>query len=314
MKSTGEGDARLWAYALIGLALVSFSAVPRDAQGQQVATISKATTSRAAREDALRGIPFRSLSKQAQNRILAVVRKPTMFRRMPISVIQSDPELHQFLVRYPEVVVNVWQVMGITKVTASRVAPYVLDCSDGVGTVTRMELVYGDHDTHLLFCEGSYEGPMFRTPLTGRCVLVLKSGAAEAQSGYQITNRLDVFLKVDHAGVDVFAKTLHPLLGKSADLNFIESMRFIQRMSQAAERNSAGMMHLADRMHDIDPAVRDRFQNVVTNVSNRSLQVAGKSNRTYSVDANDHPETPAQSPQSVPRAAIRSRPVTIRGR
>ena len=183
---------------------------------QELPRMAKATSSRTAKEAAIRGIPFDSLSPSAQQRLMNVIRKPTMYRCMPISVIRCDPEMHRFSVRHPEVIVNIWQLMGITQVSARRTEPYVLKCSDGVGTVTDIELVYGDRDTHVLLCEGSYDGPLFRKPVTGRCVLVLKSGSVPTMDGsYQITNRLDIFLQIDHAGLDIFAKTLHPLLGQN---------------------------------------------------------------------------------------------------
>lgn len=235
----------------------------------QVYSFTKATTSRAAREDAIRGIPFRSLSQEAQQRILSVVRKPTMFRRMPVTPIRCDPELHRFSIRQPEVIVSIWQLMGITQVTAQRTAPYVLQCNDGVGTVTNMELIYGDANTHVLLCEGSYEGPLFRKPLKGRCVLVLRTSSAQNGTGYQINNMLDVFLQVDHVGLDIFAKTLHPLLGKSADINFTESMRFIEKMSRASEKNGAGMQNMIDRLDGVQPQVRTDFKQVVANVNAR---------------------------------------------
>lgn len=236
--------------------------------------LSKASTSRSTKEDAIRQIPFRSLSMPAQQRIAAVVKKPTMFRRMPITMIDCDPELHQFSIRHPEIIVSIWQLMGITKVTANRTGPYMLRCDDGVGTVTNMELIYGDNDTHVLFCEGAYDGPLFRKPLTGRCVLVLRSGAAKSNAGYKITNMMDVFLQVDHAGLDIFTKTLHPLLGKSADINFTESMRFVEKMSKAAENNGEGMQHMTDRLQDVDSEIRKSFRRVVANVNERHVGLA----------------------------------------
>lgn len=247
-----------------------------DCYGDNIKSLSKASTSRAAKEDAIHGIPFRNLSVEAQQRITSVVLKPTMFRRMPITAIECDPEMHRFSVRHPEVIVGIWQLMGITQVKAQRIAPYVLKCDDGVGTVTDMELIYGDSDTHIIFCEGSYDGPLFRKPLTGRCVLVLKSGAEQNGPEFQITNMLDVFLQIDHAGIDIFAKTLHPLLGKSADVNFIESMKFVSRMSDAAETNGQGMQHMAGRLTDLDPEVSKRFREVVSNVNARYAQMASQ--------------------------------------
>lgn len=270
-------------FALFALLLLLVANQPSQAQ---LYSYKKATTSRAAREDAIRGIPFRSLSQQAQQRLLSVVRKPTMFRRMPVTTIRCDPELHRFSVRQPEVIVSIWQLMGITQVTAQRTAPYVLQCNDGVGTITNMELIYGDSDTHVLFCEGSYDGPLFRKPLTGRCVLVLRSNSNQTGAGYQVTNLLDVFLQVDHAGLDIFAKTLHPLLGKSADINFTESMRFIEKMSRASENNGDGMQNMIDRLKGVQPTVRKDFKQVVSNVQARHTHAMASNGSKTSPAAN----------------------------
>ncbi len=280
--------------------------------------IAKATTSHAARKDAIGGIPFHRLSQHARARINAVVRKPTMYRRMPLSVIDCDPELQRFLVRYPEVVVNVWQLMGITKITAERIAPYKLGCADGVGTITEVELIYGDRHIHVILCEGSYEGSLFRKPLTGRCVLVLKSRSVATNSGRnQITNCLDVFVQVDHVAINIFAKTLHPLLGRSADVNFLESMKFLQRMSRAAERNGPGMRHLASRLHKVDDDVRANFQQVIVNVNERHTQrlSQARGSRANMAARNPKPNAPPQivtESKSVPRATKRNRPSTVR--
>ena len=196
-----------------------------------------------------------------------------MFRRMPDNVVECDPELYRFLIRHPEVVVNIWQLMGITKVDIERKGPFTLDATDGVGTVTETELVYGTHDTHLIYCEGSYEGPLFPRPLTGRCVLLLKSDfASERDDRWQVTNRLDVFLQVDHVGVDAFTRTLHPLFGKSADLNFVESTKFLERISRTSEENGPGMQRLAERLDKVEPDVRSRFAELTTEVYHNAQQ------------------------------------------
>ena len=246
------------------------------ASAQQFTQLTKATSSRAAKADAIRSIPYKNLSREAQKRLALVMSKPTMYRRMPLTMIQCDPELHRFAIRHPEVIVNIWQLMGITQVTAERIAPYVLKCNDGVGTITDIELIYGDQDTHILLCEGSYEGPLFRKPLQGRCVLVLRSGAVPAKDGFQITNQLDIFLQIDHAGLDIFAKTLHPLLGKSADVNFTESMKFVERMSHAAATNNSGMQHMVSRLDQVQPVIRQQFAQVVDNVYQRQLRLEAR--------------------------------------
>ena len=248
---------------LTTLFLVSSVVVPCHA----AATVSKATTSRSARENAIDSIPFESLTPEARQRISRVISKPSMYRRMPMNVVSCDPKMYQFLVRHPEVIVNIWQLMGITKVSCKRMGPFTMDAADGVGTVTTVELVYGDKDTHIIFCEGHYHGPLFRRPLTGRCVLVLKSKYQQDQDAdWNVTNRLDVFLQVDHVGVDVFTRTLHPLLGKSADINFVESTKFLELISRTSENNGPGMQRLAARLDQVDADIKQRFADLATDV------------------------------------------------
>lgn len=233
---------------------------------QAEAIVAKADTSRAAKEAAIQDIPFASLTPEAQQKIQAVVSKPSMFRRMPVNVIDCDPELYRFLIRNPEVVVNIWQLMGITKVSTVRTGPYTLDASDGMGTDSKVELVFGNNDTHLIYCDGMYEGPLFRKPLHGKCVLLLKSGYVQREDGrWHITSRLDVFVEVENVAVDVLTKTLHPLLGKSADTNFQESIKFLERISRTAEANDDGMDHLAGRL-DVQPDIKNQFSQITQKV------------------------------------------------
>jgi hypothetical protein len=226
----------------------------------QAAPLGKGSASREDRFTASRAIPFDRLTPEAQQKIARVVSKPTLFRRMPTNVIDCDPQIYRFLIRYPEVVVNIWQLMGITRVTIDRVGPYTLNARDGVGTITSIELVYGDQETHLLYCEGHYDGPLFPRPLTGRCVLLLKSGYRQTpEDRWSITNEMDVFLQIDNMAVDVVTRTLHPLLGKSADLNFVQSTEFLERISRTSEENGSGMNRLAQRLDNVQPDVRDQF-------------------------------------------------------
>jgi hypothetical protein len=251
------------------------------------ATIVKASTSRDDRVEAMREIPYDQLTAEARERIKKVVDSPSMFRRMPVNVVDCDPKMYRFLVRYPEVVVNIWQLMGITKVDTTRVGPFLINASDGVGTVTNIELVYGSQDTHVLYCEGHYEGPLFRKPLTGRCVLLLRSGYQQTeQQDWQITSRMDVFLQVDNMAVDAVTRTLHPLLGKSADLNFVQSTEFLERISTTTEENGPGMRRLAERLDKVQPEIRQEFAELAAEIHEQAqARMASQVVRGQNIDA-----------------------------
>jgi hypothetical protein len=230
------------------------------------------------RNEAINSIPFDQLTEATRGKLWGVVSQPSIYRQLPVTVIESDPDMHVFLVRYPEVIVNMWQLMGVTKVQIQRTGEYTFKASDGAGTVCDVQLVYGDQNTHVYYAEGSYEGPLLRKLIGGSCVMVLKSdySRTEDQSVY-VTDRLDMFVQLDNVGAEILAKTLHPLVGKSADHNFTESTRFLSQVSQAAATRGAGLQHLAGRLNNIGEPVRDRFAQIATEVNHRaSLREAGR--------------------------------------
>ncbi|MCO6453783.1 MAG: hypothetical protein J5I93_00570 [Pirellulaceae bacterium] len=232
----------------------------------------QATTSREARDEAIRQIPFDQMDQVAQQKLARVIAKPTMYRRLPVRVIEGDPEMYLFLVRHPEVVVNIWDLMGVTNVKTQRTGPFTLRAQDGAGTTTDVELVYGSNHQHVVYAEGYYEGPLSGKRLTGRCVLLLTSGYQQNERQVaQITNQLDVFLQLDNVGADLLAKTLQPLVGRTADHNFIESAGFVGQLCQAAETNSHGLQRLADKLTSLDPATRTQFSGLATAVGERAI-------------------------------------------
>jgi hypothetical protein len=235
--------------------------------------------SRQAYQEAIAVLPMDELTEAARAKIKAVVEQPTIYRRMPVEVIDCDPELYLFLVRYPEIVVNMWQLMGVTRVRVRRTAPYVFEANDGAGTQSTVELVYGNRDKHLWHATGYYEGPLFRRRVNGTCVLLLQSGYSQSAGGRMlISTRLDMFVALENVGAEFVAKTLHPLVGKTADHNFTETVRFVAQVSQQAEINRSGMQRLAERLDNVDANVKRQFAAVVAGVSERTaLRVADAS-------------------------------------
>jgi hypothetical protein len=223
------------------------------------------------RIEATRAIPFARMNEEAQRKVLSVVENPSLFRRLPTKTVDCDPDLYLFLVRNPEVVLNVWQLMGVSNMTAKRIGTYAWEGNDGAGTKCNVELVYGTDNLHILYGDGFYEGPLLKKKMYGRCVLVLRS---EAQRGpdqrIYMGSQLDIFLVVDNAGIDLLTRTLGPMVGTTAEANFEESAKFVSRLSQTAETNAAGMHRLSEKLTMCEQPVRDQFSQVATIVNQRA--------------------------------------------
>jgi len=222
-------------------------------------------------DQAIQSIPFDRLTDGAQARIWKIVSQATIYRRLPVTRVQADPDMYLFLVRHPEVIVNMWDLMGVTKVNVRRTSDFTFDANDGAGTTGTGELIYGDKETHLVIGEGSYEGPVLKRKIHGRCLIMLKSNyVPNPGPNTQITHRLDMFVQLDNIGAELVAKTLQPLVGKSADHNFLETSRFLGQISQAAESRPTGMQQLAGRLTKVEPTVRERFATLSAEIYSRS--------------------------------------------
>ena len=234
----------------------------------------KATTSRAARESAVQTIPLAKLDSEARAKVSSVLSKVTFFRRMPTRVIQCDPDLYLFLVQHPDVVVNIWQLMGVSEMAVEQAGPTTFRVTDPAGTTGSIEYLYRSHDTHVIYSEGSYDGPLFTRPVQGRGLMILKTGYVRETDGrYYITCRLDSFMNVDHLGVELLTKAFQPLVGKVADNNFTQTAGFLGSLSRTAERNHQGVQRLAKKLSKVQPDVREQFALLAEQVAEKASQL-----------------------------------------
>ena len=232
------------------------------------------SSSKSLRKQTVNTIPMQALNVQAREKIGDILRKPSIYRQLPVTSINADPDYFRFLIRYPEVVVNIWQLMGITNMTTERTGPFTVTTDDGAGTISQLELVYGTDNLHIFYGEGSYEGPILKRKLTGKCVLVLKTESKFDEAGKPVaTSQLDVFLKVENATAGLIAKTIQPVVGSTADHNFVESLKFVQRLNETTSKNGPGVQRMGKKLK-IEPAVREGFNEVVELVFQRAINGA----------------------------------------
>ncbi len=235
----------------------------------------KASSSRAARDEAVQLIPMDKLSREMRSRVTSVINNTSIYRRLPTQTIDCDPELFEFLVLNPEVVVDIWRVMGITSMTLDRKSTEAFRASDGQGTIGNVEFAFRSPELHVVYSEGMYDGPMYPVKLRGECVMVMKTTHVREQNGRpHVVNRLDAFLRIDNIGVELIARTLQPLLGKTADHNFSETSAFVGTLSHTAEANPAGVARLAQRLPHIDPQTRDRFAELAEHAADKAAAQA----------------------------------------
>jgi hypothetical protein len=242
-----------------------------SAQAADPTAGSKASSSRATRDEAAQSIPLGRIPPAMRARVAAVVNNPSIFRRLPVASIECDPDLYLLLVRNPEIVIDIWQLMGITNMSLTRTGPDRFLAADGQGTSGTLEFAYRSADMHVIYSTGIYDGSLSPAKIRGESVVVLKTEYLRGPSGrIRISSRLDVFLHLDNVGIEWIAKTLQPLLGKTADHNFAETASFVASLSHTAEANPAGVARLSNRLARVDAATRQRLAELSEQASDRA--------------------------------------------
>jgi hypothetical protein len=235
----------------------SFALTIANASAQQP---SPAPTARNIRLDATQALPLDKLDDEMRTRVLTTVTKAGIFSRLPAQVIDCNPDIYAFLIRNPEVIVNIWHLMNVSKVTLQRTGPNMFDAADNAGSRSVIRYCYSNHDTHLVYAEGSYDGPLFNRQIRATCVLLIRSAAIRETDGHDyITCRMDAFINIENVGVDLLAKTFQPLVTKSMEYNFQETAAFVSMVSRTAERNPDGIGRLAAKMKATPLETREQF-------------------------------------------------------
>lgn len=235
----------------------------------------QATSDDGARKEAIDAIPWRQLGQAEQRAVQHIVHNASIYRRMPTRVIDCDPELFNFLGQNPEVVTEVWRMMGVCNLRLERAGPdiyRVTDTDGSAGTVRFLETSWneGAQNSALIYTEGTYHGKPFPRAIKARSISLLRSGSVVETNGRPyITARLDSFVLIDRLGVELVAKTVQPLLVSTADHNFSETMKFVATFSKTAETNPAGMQRLADKLDTLRPETRAGMVSVCHSAAQR---------------------------------------------
>jgi hypothetical protein len=215
---------------------------------------------KAARDEATKAIPWKNLDRNAQAAVQDIVTNTSIYRRLPPQTIDCEPDLFLNLLKNPEIVVNMWTTLGVTKMSMDRLGPGSYKMSDGEGTTGSARVLVADDDMHLIISDGSYTGSLYPRAIKGRCVLLLRHNFAQDQRGrILITCNLDMFLAIDNFGVEVIAKTFQSTVGKATDHNFAETTSFVSKLSKTAETNPDGVVRLTQKLQNVDPPVKQEF-------------------------------------------------------
>ncbi len=175
---------------LAGLAawlLAGFASAATPATGSPDAT--QGTSSTAVRKSAVQSIPFDKLDADSREKVNSVLSNVSIYRRLPVRVVNCDPDLYLFLVRHPDVVVNIWEILGVSQLQLRQTDIDTFRIVESEGTAATLEYLYHSRDLQIVYGKWTYTGPLLARKITGTCLAILKTGYAK-DSGRQVLHYL----------------------------------------------------------------------------------------------------------------------------
>jgi hypothetical protein len=273
--------ARSWmVVAGIGVSLAGALQQPpakADMADGPTARVDSGSSSRESRRRALEALPLDRIPEPQRKAIEPCLRSATLYRRLPVETVACDADLLDFALTKPEAIVDMWRVLGISRLSLDPVGPRQWRLSDGYGTVGVLRLVHQERQARsglLVFHgRGAYTGPLSPRNLTGSCVLLIRHGPAmpTVDGRERQTVQIDTFLDMDGVGLEIVTRTLQPIIVRSAASNLHEICLFMTTLSESARNNPEGVAQLAGRLQQTDVADRQ----TLATIARRSAQPAG---------------------------------------
>jgi hypothetical protein len=253
------------------------------------------TSNATARKSAVQSIPFDKLDADSRAKINSVLNAASVFRRLPVRTVNCDPDLYLFIARHPDVVVNIWELLGVAQIELRQTDIDAFRVAEAEGTAASLEYIYHSNDLQIVYGSWTYTGPILARKINGHCLALLRTSYTKDAGGkYYITARMDGFLSVESGAADLLARTLQPLMVKNVDANFIQTVAFLGSLSKTAEVNPQGMTRMADQLSHVQPATRQQFGEVVRSVAQRAAANAAKTDGPTAHTAGRQPDEPRE--------------------
>lgn len=237
---------------------------------------SKGTSSDKIKKAALTELPLDKLSPQNQVRVQSLLDEVGYFRRLPTTMFAVEPDVYAFFIRYPDVAVSIWRVMGISEMKMWQTGPNEYEGDSGDGSTGTIDVLFRSVDQNLLLCEGQYQSPILKKPIKARSLILLKSEfSKDAEGTIFVTHHADMYVTFPSQTIETAAKILSPVTGPMADRTFTEMSLFLRMMSLAMTRRPGWVDQVAGQLEGVADVRKTQLRQVMMTVHNTERKRQG---------------------------------------
>lgn len=233
---------------------------------------SNTSSTSSSRDSAIQELGRVPLQPEGRQTVEWVLANMGVYRRMPVEQMPCDPTLYRFCVENPDVVIAIWEVLKVTQLRAERKSPDLFHIYDTAGMDGYVQMLHHSENRHVAFVDGMYQGSFFQGKIRGRGILLLASNYRQGEDGTPwVDCQMDAFFNVEPGGVEFLTRTLMPVVGKTADTNFEQTVGFLAHLSRTAKERPATIPWLAQQMEAVPSEVRNQLVAITAPTASNTL-------------------------------------------
>jgi hypothetical protein len=192
---------------------------------------------------------------------------------MPRQTVYADPEIYNFFVRHPDMVIGFWEQLGATQLTLREVRENRFVLKEMSDTTAIIDVLLRTNEICIVYAKGEYRGPVLAKSYQGEVVLILRTQFTRDEANEpMVVCDLDTFIQINSLGADVLAKLFFASLTKIADSNFEITTSFVSQISKAASNNTSALKTTAEEIDSVRQEVCSDFCNIVDRAAIRSVR------------------------------------------
>ena len=244
---------------------------------QEVRVLSKGSSKRSAKKKALTSLPLNQLSPEKRAKANAVLRKISMYRELPMISLNANHDVYQFFLKNPEMAVEIWRVMGISKFQMWQVDEDTYGADAGDGSKGDVDVLHRTPTECLITCNGVYDSPFLVKPIAAKALMYLQSKyQVDQHKNPIVTHKMRLFISFPSQTVGTAARIISPVSNMIIDKNFHEVSLFIHLMNRSMSEHPEWVEQLAGKMDGVMDIRKQQLLKLTSKVyqENKRLKIA----------------------------------------
>lgn len=209
-------------------------------------------------------VPLDQISPEYRAAVAEVIRDHTFHRQGKADTFPCHPRVYLALLNEPALTLALWQDLSSHPAKLKRIGPNRYYGTDGSGASATWEFVLRTPQLHVLLCDLEYASPRGNARLTGRIVLLVRSGYFKEVNGDPwVQHDIEAFVKIDSKGWKAVAATVRPIIERVLEEQVQEAGWFVSLMGRLVASYPNWATKVVANQEEIPPNTRHDFQNLI---------------------------------------------------